>query len=343
MKILLIGEFSGVHNNLKKGLTELGHEVKLAADGDGFKNFDYDFPIMPFNGLYIGRILNLLYITLQLRKFIGYDVIQFISPFSIPTYIYKIGLLEFIFRRNKKIIYYACGTDPNYEKISKLIDYHPNEGEKIITPRRLEYHKWFIDRVDVIVPATYSYYLGYKEKINLGRSVMLPGSGNYITQVKKPGNKLKILFGITRRDFKGAEYIEEALEMIKQKYEYRVEIKIVEKMPFEDYKKLLDDTDLLIDQCKSYFYGMNAIFAMERGVIVLSGAEKNAAKHFELNEIPIFNILPDSKQIFYELEKLVKLEKHEILELKKEVIAYVYEKHNCKSISNKFELLYTKN
>jgi hypothetical protein len=27
MKILLLGEFSGLHNNLKDGLIELGHEV----------------------------------------------------------------------------------------------------------------------------------------------------------------------------------------------------------------------------------------------------------------------------------------------------------------------------
>jgi len=86
MKILLIGEFSGVHNNLKKGLTELGHEVKLAADGDGFKAFEYDFRVAPYVGTVYGKFLNILYILRNIRKFTGYDVVQFINPFVLPYY-----------------------------------------------------------------------------------------------------------------------------------------------------------------------------------------------------------------------------------------------------------------
>ena len=37
MKILLIGEFSRLHNSLKEGLLALGHEVVLVNNGDGFK------------------------------------------------------------------------------------------------------------------------------------------------------------------------------------------------------------------------------------------------------------------------------------------------------------------
>ncbi|WP_034293688.1 MULTISPECIES: hypothetical protein [Bacillus] len=33
-KILLLGEYSGVHQNLKEGLKELGHDVVVASDGD---------------------------------------------------------------------------------------------------------------------------------------------------------------------------------------------------------------------------------------------------------------------------------------------------------------------
>ena len=42
MKILLIGEYSNLHNSLKKGLIELGHEVTLVSFGDGFKNLSSD-------------------------------------------------------------------------------------------------------------------------------------------------------------------------------------------------------------------------------------------------------------------------------------------------------------
>jgi hypothetical protein len=92
MKILLIGEFSGVHNNLKKGLTELGHDVRLAADGDKYRRFNHDFKIAPFEGRIIGRILNIIHFLYNIRKFIGYDVIQFINPFILPYYFHYVGL-----------------------------------------------------------------------------------------------------------------------------------------------------------------------------------------------------------------------------------------------------------
>ncbi|MBF0951544.1 MAG: glycosyltransferase family 1 protein, partial [Alloprevotella tannerae] len=38
MRILLIGDYSNVHATLLKGLRELGHDVLLASDGDGWKN-----------------------------------------------------------------------------------------------------------------------------------------------------------------------------------------------------------------------------------------------------------------------------------------------------------------
>ena len=42
MKILLLGEYSNLHNSLKAGLVHLGHEVTLISSGDGFKQFESD-------------------------------------------------------------------------------------------------------------------------------------------------------------------------------------------------------------------------------------------------------------------------------------------------------------
>src|SRR5690606_3611265 len=42
MKIALIGEYSRLHNSLKEGLQELGHEVLLVGMGDDFKKFPTD-------------------------------------------------------------------------------------------------------------------------------------------------------------------------------------------------------------------------------------------------------------------------------------------------------------
>ena len=42
MRILLVGEYSNLHNSLKAGLQHLGHEVTLMSTGDAFKNYPSD-------------------------------------------------------------------------------------------------------------------------------------------------------------------------------------------------------------------------------------------------------------------------------------------------------------
>ena len=53
MNILLIGEFSRLHNSLKEGLIKLGYDVLLIGEGDHFKNYPVDIFIGPtfFNKL----------------------------------------------------------------------------------------------------------------------------------------------------------------------------------------------------------------------------------------------------------------------------------------------------
>ena len=46
MKILLIGEYSRLHNSLKEGLQKLGHEVTILGFKDGFKDYPVDFPLV---------------------------------------------------------------------------------------------------------------------------------------------------------------------------------------------------------------------------------------------------------------------------------------------------------
>lgn len=47
MKILLIGEYSRLHNSLKEGLVALGHQVTIVGTGDGFKGYPTDHSIHP--------------------------------------------------------------------------------------------------------------------------------------------------------------------------------------------------------------------------------------------------------------------------------------------------------
>lgn len=96
MKVLLVGEFSRLHNSLKEGLKALGHEVTIVGDGDGFKNFPVDVSIkaifvqlpvirsmtMAFYKLFnidlneLERGLRFLY---HLKRLKNYNVVQLIN------------------------------------------------------------------------------------------------------------------------------------------------------------------------------------------------------------------------------------------------------------------------
>ena len=348
MKILLIGEFSGVHNNLKKGLTDLGHDVKLAAEGDGYRKFDYDFRIAPYKGEILGRILNLSYFIFNIRKFIGYDIVQFIFPFSIPYYYHYIGLIKILFSFNKKICYYACGTDPNFLKAKKHFKYFPfdnkNKEEFSHFKNNLlkkNYYKYFISNIDCIIPSMYTYYIGHKENNKLSNPIPLPGSCE-VSNVKKKisGSKVKILHGITRPGFKGSEYILKALDLIKKKYKNRVEIVIAEGLSFVDYNNYLKNADIVIDQCKSYDYGMNTIFALEKNCIVLSGAEQVAMDYLGFQDCPVINILPDVDDIFTKLDGILNLNILSIDNLKMQSFNFVQNNHSVSKSALKFSKIY---
>ena len=345
MKILLVGEFSGVHNNLKKGLTELGHNVKLAADGDGFKNFGSDFKVAPYQGIFVGKIKNLLYILRSIRKFVGYDIVQFINPFSLPYY-YSFFLITYIiFKFNKKSVYYACGTDPAFLASKDKFDYFPFDD-----PMDKEYPKYnylsllhyrlFIKFVDAIVPSMYTYAVGYSNNKKLTPPIPLPGSV-FISSPSRPvSNSIKILFGITRSHFKGVKIILTAIAKLKEELENdnrnNVQIVIVERLPFIKFVEYLKECDILIDQCKSYDYGMSALLGLENGLVVLSGSEPAGTEFLKIEQNAVINIKPNAELIYCELKKLTLLSVNELFAIRERGFIQARTYHYYKNVSNCF-------
>ena len=129
MRILLLGEYSRLHNSLKEGLIALGNEVILVSDGDAFKNYPCDYSISPkfFESFGIRKVKNLIFkiskfdicdlergfrFYLLLKKLKGFDAVQLINERSIKTTVsFEIFLLKKIFKNNKKVFLLSCGTD----------------------------------------------------------------------------------------------------------------------------------------------------------------------------------------------------------------------------------------
>src|SRR5699024_496511 len=130
MKLLLLGEYSKLHNSLKAGLEAHGHEVVLAGDGDGFKGFPVDVSYAPrwttqlwfFIGLK-RLVYRLFRIDLRdtergirfyflLKKLRGFDQLQLINSNAIKTHPrWSRYLLSCLFKHQNRISLLVCGDE----------------------------------------------------------------------------------------------------------------------------------------------------------------------------------------------------------------------------------------
>jgi hypothetical protein len=334
MKILLLGEYSGVHNNFKRIFKSKGHNVTLVANGDGFKKFEYDLNVSTSKS-YFDAIINILKFYFNINKFIGNDVVQFNSPLSLPIYFNYFGCMYFIFKFNKRIVYYTGGTDIFLLNSKDEFKYFPfNEDNILEIPKfsksMKSYSEKFISNVDLIIPPNYLYFVPYKSFRNIAAPVQFPKFNLDVLEneeEKNDFNKIRIIYPRTRDGFKGSKYILPALLKIADKYKKLVEVKVLEKINFDEFRIEIQKYDILVDQCNSYDYGMGALLGLQCGLVVLSGSENESLEYLKIENCPVINILPDTDFIFNKIEELI-LNPELISQIKINSIKYSNEFHN---------------
>ena len=342
MRILLVGEYSRLHNSLKEGLLKLGHEVTLVSNGDGFKNFPNDlsysaswttskmgtisrkiisklvkFDIIKFeNGLRFQKILD---------ELTDYDVVQLINERPIQTTAkFELKLLQKLFRQNKKVFVLACGLD--YLNVKYLFE---NSSRKnILTPLRddsalkNEYRFLFeytTESHKLVHDFVYQNCIGIIAT-DFDYIAPLIGNRKYIGLIPNPINvqkfdfikpeisiKIVIFLGINQWNYhqKGVVYFEKALKIISEKYRENVEIIISRNIPYSDYIKSYDRCHILLDQVFASDQGYNALEAMAKGKVVFTGAEAEFVAHYNLSEKVVINAKPDVDYLVKELEFLI--------------------------------------
>lgn len=342
MKVLLLKEFSGLHKNLKEGLLELGHEVVLASSGDGWKQIEADFSLGKKGISIDAKISRTLFPFANIYKLVNYDIVQLVNPFIFNDKI-NVAVLSLLSQLNKKMFLLAAGTDAVYVKQKDKFKYFPYDDYEragLVMPhssaKKVNIQKKVVDIVDGIIPVSYSYKIGYEGNEKLKNTIPLPinsSSIDYSDNVVK--NKVVIFHGLSRDIFKGTEIIKKAMETIKQKYPNDVEIIIDGKMPLDKYLKFIHRTNIVIDQCKSYGYGMNALYCMAKGKVVLSGCEPEIIKELDLDCCPVINIKPSVNDIIKKIEKLIE-HKELIKEIGYKSRKFVEENHDYIKIAEKY-------
>ena len=348
MKILLVGEFSGLHQNLKYGLQELGCDVTVAAYMDGFKKIPADINLDSNRKGLFRLIEKFCKPIINLRKLGGYDVVQFISAnyfwdrFKYNEFIYKK-----LIRNNAKSFFLAAGCDSFFWKYGpERLKYSPFEetlkydykSEKSFHQKqsRLKWNEWIANRVDGIIPIMYEYQQAYSHVENIRQCIPLPINADKIPYTDNiPSGKIKIFHGLNRYGFKGTRYVEEAFDILKKKYPNDLELVIRGNMPLHEYLNVMSDSNVVIDQVLSHSCGMNGLFALAMGKVVLGGAEPESFVALDVKPSPVINLKPDTKHIVSTIENLLE-RRSEIQDLGRKSRLYVEDIHNHIKIADKY-------
>ena len=131
-----------------------------------------------------------------------------------------------------------------------------------------------------------------------------------------------------------------AAEDVQHQYPDRLQLLKAEGVPFDEYRKMMDGSDALMDQLYSYTPAMNALLAMSKGIIVIGGGEPENYEILGEEELrPIINVQPTYESVCHELEQLV-LHQEKLPALKWQSREYVRRHHDYLKVARQYEDLY---
>ncbi|WP_127904113.1 glycosyltransferase [Solirhodobacter olei] len=318
MKILLLGEYSSLHKNLKEGLQELGHDAVVAGSGDGFKKVPVD---IDFNsslpGIFgkVGRRLKPILSSDQLK---GYDIVQLINPFYLYYRFLPMSyFFDWLIRNNEKFFMLGAGDDAYFWKHGRrILPYGPfddflkydlkSDRYYMDTEWAYRFNKSLLEKSCGIIPIMYEYEVGYRGESKRLDTIPIPINTRKVEyRENRVGNKLIVFHGLNRYGFKGTRHVEEAFDYLAKKYPNDLELVIDGKMPLDRYLELMRRTNVVIDQMYAHSLGLNGIYAMAMGKVVMGGAEPLSLKSLGVEKTPVINLLPSAKSVIVEIENLL--------------------------------------
>ena len=357
MKILLLGEFSGLYTNLKDGLTELGHEVVLASDGDGYKKFNSDIFLKPRHknyGKIINRILYVLKTYFIVKRFKDYDVVQLVYDHLFYPVSFNKFITNMLIKNNRSLFLNVAGSNSTVmrywlskknSKVSILYqDALKYDGyNSIMNDKLFKFEKQFTPKVNGIIPIMYEYSEPYYHCKNLRDIIPIPINLKKIKfKDNLINNKLVFFHGLNKYGSKGTKYIEEAFKIVAEKYPKEVEVIIAGNLKYDDYLILLNKANVVLDQTSSYSIGINGLVALAMGKVVMGGAEKESYNPLGYEECPVINLRPDVEYIVSQMELVIK-NKHEILKTGEKSREFVEKYHGHLVVAKKYVDLWEKN
>lgn len=376
MRILLIGDYSGLHSALKHGLLSCDKvtEVVIVGDGDKFKNFAVDYSIRPKwvmtkLGTFLRKVIHRLLrwdiaelekgfrMQILLPRLKNFDVVQLINDRPIQTIpFWEERLLKQLFTQNASVFLLSCGIDvrglkyllANSNEKSLLTPYFSQPSLKYLYDYVFDYQRESIVKLHQIIEQSCKGIIASdwdyvpanirhpKYKGLIPHPVVLRESQEVV--FRNCTKKVIIFLGVNRGNYhqKGISYFEKALQCIQSLAANKIDVIIVENLPYDEYKQLQQSADIVLDQVFSNDQGYNALEAMARGQVVFTGASEDFLKYYNLSDGEVvINALPD---VDYLVERLLFLIENSMVrqEIGKQAKQFVQKHHEAKIIAKKY-------
>jgi hypothetical protein len=309
MKVLLIGEASGVHRNLKLGLSQLGVDCLLAMQTSTSWEW-YDETFAPDLPGVLGGIARNVSPYLKIAQLDWFDVANYVNTITavngthtkyldIPLIRRKVRLMSYyalgcdqigLIRRNPNLPYSPCaGCLDSKDMLSRDCELHLNT---IYVKSEERVRKYF----DFGACSMVEY--SHVERIfgsHYGR-IQLPVDASVIPFAGAKADRItRIIHTPTRRGFKGSDVVLQAMEKLSERrsdFEFRV----VEGLAYADYLAAVQNSDIVIDQVHSQSSGMNSLEMLAAGKIVFSGATELGTSFFPFGaQSPAFDASPNAQ------------------------------------------------
>lgn len=319
MKILFVGDASNMHNCLAQALRDLGHTAIVASNGSHWMNTHRDINLKRSPGK-IGAMKYVLDVLRALPKMRGFDVVETCDDIFLDLKPAKVRrVFDWLKQHNRCMVMGAIGTDYVYyqachdgktyrysdymvgDKPSPYAlssEYQAKHEDNWKLPLMREHSNHILGNIDGAISCLWEYHECYKpllgDKLAYGGIPIDTASVEPIILDREP-EKVKFFIGIQRdrNILKGTDLLLEAARRTVDRYPTRCELTVVESVPYDEYIKMLCSSHVLLDQLYSYTPATNALLAMARGLVAVSGAEPEFYDLIdEHDNHPIINVSP---------------------------------------------------
>ncbi|HVL30572.1 MAG TPA: glycosyltransferase [Sphingomicrobium sp.] len=350
MKVLLIGEASGVHRNLKKGLREHGVEALHLVTSDSASWKWYDGAFAPDWPGKLGGIARNVAPFVKIARMPDYDVANFINTITavhgLWTRYWDIPLIR---RKAKLMSYYALGCDEiALIRHNPALPYTPCQtclasGEvlgrdcaKLLNPRFAQSQALVRRHFDFGASSMLEY--GHTEALFPGRFRRIPFPVDAEPIAFRPARNRPrplIVHTPTRRGFKGTSIVLDAMDRLGRRrgdFEFRV----VEGLSYADYLAAMGEADVVIDQVYSQSSGMNGLEMLAAGKVMLTGSTPLGRAYFPFgDESPAIDAPPDAAELAQAVSNLLD-RKSEFPALAEAGRVYVLKHHDPVKVAGQF-------